>query len=271
VLWSSGFVGSPSHQLSPCWWLVPCLLFYTGPCTLLCPLLCLLLVCVFVLILRARVWYSPNWWIQAMVPGVDAMVNGVLTGVLLKQCSLANWWMMAWTSGSLDHWWMMLTVPCWYCACARYCDIPSFPAKLISSSVFPHACLCRVFFPYGPLTLEVADCLDIDACNLKSFSIMCSTWLLLFVLQRYLEWWLSFNFSLQWFRKDIVIFFLLFSYCCLCAIWIRIILSYCNACLGICSNLKVTFYMDTTFVAGVWRRARFCLVIFSFFFFWLFC
>jgi len=39
---------------------------------------------------------SPNWWTQAMVTGADAMVNGVLTGVILKQCSLAQWWMMAW-------------------------------------------------------------------------------------------------------------------------------------------------------------------------------
>jgi len=39
-----------------------------------------------------------------MVTGADAMVNGVLTGVILKQYSLAHWWMMAWL---LDIWWMM--------------------------------------------------------------------------------------------------------------------------------------------------------------------
>ena len=40
-----------------------------------------------------------------MVTGDDAMViamvNGVLTGVELKQWSLAHWWMMAWITGSL--------------------------------------------------------------------------------------------------------------------------------------------------------------------------
>jgi len=190
-----------------------------------------------------------------MVTGADAMVNGVLTGVILKQCSLAHWWMMAWLldlwwmmawiPGSLDHWWMMLTVPCWYCACARYCDIPSFPAELISRPVFHHdcPCLCRFSFPYVPLTLEVADCLDVDACNLKSLSIMCVTWLLLCVLQRSLEWWHSFYFFI-FHCIDIVI--LLFSYCCLCAIGFSIISSYCNACLGIRSNLKETFYSIIT-------------------------
>jgi len=39
-----------------------------------------------------------------MVTVADAMVNGVLTGVILKQYSLPHWWMMAWL---LDLWWMM--------------------------------------------------------------------------------------------------------------------------------------------------------------------
>jgi len=122
----------------------------------LSPLLCLLLVCVIVLILRARVWCSPNWWIRTVITGADAMCNGVLSGALLKQCSLASWWMMAWTSGSLDHWWMMFTVPCWCCACARYCDIPSLPVTLIICPVFHPDCLCRFSYPYVLLTLEVA-------------------------------------------------------------------------------------------------------------------
>ena len=36
-----------------------------------------------------------------MVTGDGAMVNGVLTGVIFKQWSLAHWWMMAWITGSL--------------------------------------------------------------------------------------------------------------------------------------------------------------------------
>jgi len=44
-----------------------------------------------------------------------------------------------------------------------------------------------------------------------------------------------------------------------------VILSYCNACLRICSNLKCDILYGHYFVAGVWRRARFCSVIFSFF------
>jgi len=44
-----------------------------------------------------------------------------------------------------------------------------------------------------------------------------------------------------------------------------IILSYCNACMGIYSNLKCDILYGIYLVAGVWRRARFCSVIFLFF------
>jgi len=161
----------------------------------------------------------------------------------------------------------MFAMPCWYCACSRNCNIPLVFLQnwsLVQSFTMTVFVFCRLPFPTFHWHLKLRDCLDVDACNLKSFSIMRSIWLLLVVLQRNLEWWHSFNFSLRWQC-------LLFSYCCSGAIWISIILSYCNACLGICSNLKVTFYTDITFVAGGWWRARFCSVIFPFFFFWLFC
>jgi len=152
----------------------------------LSPLLCLLLVCNCAHLASAG-WFSPNWWIQAMVTGVE-----------LKQWSMDHWWMMAWITGSLvDDARIALLV---LCLCQILWHSSSFPAELISRSVFHHdcLCLCRLPFPYVPLTLEVADCLDIDACNLKAFSIRRSNWLLLTLLQRSLEWWLSFNFSLRW-------------------------------------------------------------------------
>ena len=97
-----------------------------------------------------------------------------------------------------DHWWMMLTVPCWCCACAKNCDIPSLPAELISCPVFHHdcLCLCRLPFTYVPLTLEVADCLDIVACYTKSFRL-CVPLDFYFKLQDtsiILKWWHSFYF-----------------------------------------------------------------------------
>jgi len=138
---------------------------------------------------------SPNWWTQAMVTGADAMVNGVFTGVILKQCSLAHWWMMAWIPGSLDHWWMLLTVPCWCCACAKNCDIPSFPPELISRPVFHHDCLCRFPFPTFSWHLKLRTVL-ISLRVFKSFRL-CVPLDFCFMLQHtsvILKWWHSFYF-----------------------------------------------------------------------------
>jgi len=43
-----------------------------------------------------------------VITGADAMSNGVFSGALLKQYSLAFWWMMA---SLLDLWWMMAWIP----------------------------------------------------------------------------------------------------------------------------------------------------------------
>jgi len=126
----------PSHNLSPCLWPAPWLIlaslpvFFCHPCAqsqstgLFFPYCCACCLCVFVLILRARVWCSPNWWYQAMVTGTDATVTGIgfwcwtqamVTGLLVDDD------LDLWISG---NWWMMFAVPCWYRVCSRNCDIP---------------------------------------------------------------------------------------------------------------------------------------------------
>jgi len=93
VWWSSGFVGFSQPQVKPLpmanamfasglWCLVfsfhPCAQFPgTGLLLPYCFCCCACCLYVYVLIWRARVWYSPNWWIRAMVTGIGSMDDGL--------------------------------------------------------------------------------------------------------------------------------------------------------------------------------------------------
>jgi len=156
-----------------------------------------------VLILRARVRCftqlvdssNGHWcWCYGQWRAHWCYTQAMLTGSVVDDgLALDLWWMMAWIPGSLDHWWMLLTVPCWCCACAKNCDIPSFPAELISRPVFHHDCLCRSPFPTFSWHLKLRTVL-ISLRVFKSFRL-CVPLDFYFMLQHtsvILKWWHSF-------------------------------------------------------------------------------
>jgi len=127
----------PSHKLSPCLWHVPCLLLSDNPCaqsqgTCLFVPTVVLVACVYLCsscehgLIFTQLVDSSNghwWWCYGQWCAHWCQTQAMVTGSLVDD-GLDHWWMMAWMSGSLDNWWMMFALPCWYCACARYCDIP---------------------------------------------------------------------------------------------------------------------------------------------------
>jgi len=191
VLWNSGFVGFPSHKLSPCLWPTPCLLKASAWClfSFFAPVPSLRalanfwpiasvvvpVACAVVLILRAPVDLHPTGW---LVQWTMVLVQWCMA---LEQWSLVlDLWMIDWINGHwlwiTGDWWMMLVLPSWYCVRSRNCAISPSPLHLPNWSLvhFPTTLLVyfvgfslSTFYCYRSDTWSHVAHLILLLCNLK--------------------------------------------------------------------------------------------------------